>query len=554
MNKKLRIGLLLDSYNIHAWEFAIIKRLMDSEYANIELIVHNDGKRKYSSDLSRLRKNLKKILYHIYMNIDKKLFKCRPDALEIKDAKPHLSEVSVIKIKPIRKKFSDYFNEDDIKKIRAFGIDVFIRMGFRILRGSILNVSRFGIWSYHHADNSINRGGPPGFWEAVDNWPVTGSILQIINEDLDNGNVIYKSYSRTIKYSPSKNYNLNLWKSVSFIPRKLEELQRVGEKKFFEKINNCTSNISFYSNKLYKAPHNILSIKIIFRQFFKITRLFFFKIFIRRQWLLLFSLNKDISTSLQKFKKIMPPKDRFWADPHVIFKDDKYYIFIEELMYKTAKGHISLIIMDKKGNYTGSSKIINKKYHLSYPFVFEFEEKHYMIPETSENRTIELYECVDFPKKWKFFMNLMKDIYAIDTTLFFYKNKWWLFTNIIENQGACPDDELFLFYSNNLFSKKWVSHPLNPIVTDVKCARQAGKIFTRNGKIYRPSQNNVKSYGSAININQISILHETNYQERKISSIEPNWDNKIRGAHTFNCEENLTIIDGYMRRLKFIIS
>ena len=45
--------------------------------------------------------------------------------------------------------------------------------------------------------------------------------------------------------------------------------------------------------------------------------------------------------------KIIPPKDRFWADPHVLFKDNKYYIFIEEYIFNKKKGHISVIQINK---------------------------------------------------------------------------------------------------------------------------------------------------------------------------------------------------------------
>ena len=34
----------------------------------------------------------------------------------------------------------------------------------------------------------------------------------------------------------------------------------------------------------------------------------------------------------------------------------------------------------------------------------------------------------------------------------------------------------------------------------------------------------------------------------EIDSIEPNWEEKVKGVHTFNCNENFTIIDGIIRR------
>ena len=86
----------------------------------------------------------------------------------------------------------------------------------------------------------------------------------------------------------------------------------------------------------------------------------------------MYDLQDQISTSFWRFKKIIPPKDRFWADPHVFFKDDIYYIFIEEYIYKKKKAHISLIEMQQSGKYSDPVKVLEEPFHLSYPHVFEY--------------------------------------------------------------------------------------------------------------------------------------------------------------------------------------
>ena len=48
-----------------------------------------------------------------------------------------------------------------------------------------------GVWSYHHGDNRVNRGGPAGFWEVFEQWDVTGSILQVLSEELDAGKTLF---------------------------------------------------------------------------------------------------------------------------------------------------------------------------------------------------------------------------------------------------------------------------------------------------------------------------------------------------------------------------
>ena len=75
---------------------------------------------------------------------------------------------------------------------------------------------------------------------------------------------------------------------------------------------------------------------------------------------------------------------------------------------------------------------------------------------------------------------LMDSVVAVDSTLLFHNNKWWLFSNIAEPEGT-SFNELYLFYADNLLSQKWNSHPMNPVISDVRRARSAGKIFENGG-------------------------------------------------------------------------
>ena len=78
----------------------------------------------------------------------------------------------------------------------------------------------------------------------------------------------------------------------------------------------------------------------------------------------------------------------------------------------------------------------------------------FMIPESSANKTIDLYECKEFPYTWNHKMTLFNNIDAVDTNLIFHKSFWWLFTNIKSNTNLNYADELHLYYSKNLFNKK----------------------------------------------------------------------------------------------------
>jgi hypothetical protein len=550
-NGKVRVGLLLDSFVLPAWAYEMLVILQQSAYAEIALIVLNDsGEPKRRSLFSRVVGAWGTILYLAYCKLEAKVFAVDPDAFERRNAATLLRDVPVIRAKPHRTTYSDRIQDDDTAKIEKHTIDVFVRLGFRILRGKILRAARYGVWSYHHGDNDVNRGGPPGFWEVFHGHAVTGSILQILNEDLDNGTVLYRSFSTTDRHSVRRNRNNFYWKSLSFLPRKLQELHAVGGTEFLRRLSS-DDRLTFYSRRLYVTPGNwefaLLLTKHLVRNAARKAR----RVLFPDQWILLFDLRDGLSQSLWRFKRIIPPRDRFWADPHVVYRDGAYHIFIEEFLYRSGKAHISLIEMDEKGNYSEPKKVLDRPYHLSYPFVFEWNRDYYMIPESSANRSVEVYKCVAFPDKWEFCTTLMENVTAVDATLLPYGRKWWLFTNMREHGGASKWDELFLFYADTPLSSNWTPHPGNPVVSDVRKSRPAGRIFEQGGQLYRPSQNSEGEYGYGLKINRIVALSETEYREEESSSIEPKWAADLRGIHTLSHANRLTVVDANVSRFLF---
>ncbi len=556
---KLRIGLLLNGTELAAWAYRMIEIIKDSDYAEISLIVENTlpAEKRRLSLVSQIARKIRSgqfwttVIRLTLTTLERRLIGKPgglPNASKQVDGKDLLAGIKVIKVHPKRQGFSDYIEGDELARIQAHNIDVFIRLGFRILRGDILRSARYGVWSYHHGDNRVNRGGPPGYWEVMESSPVTGTMLQVLTEDLDGGRVLYRSYSSTDDMSLADNKSNVQWKTLHFIPRKLKELHEEGEETFFARVKEENAHPQFYDRRLYKAPTNSELGVLLWKKLLQKCRRKWNDALYFMQWFLLYDIREGISTSFWRFKHITPPKDRFWADPFIVARDNKYYVFIEEFLYATQKGHISLIVMNKDGSFEPPVRVLEAPYHLSYPFVFEFESNLYLIPESSANRTVELYKCMAFPLKWEFQRNLMNNCQVVDTTLFQWQGKWWMFVNQIQTVGASSWDELFLHYSDSPFSANWTPHQRNPVVSDARSARPAGRLFVRNGRLYRPSQNCSGHYGYGFNICEITKLTETEYEEKIVSRVEPKWDKNIVSTHTINYEDGLTIIDGQLRR------
>jgi hypothetical protein len=543
--RKLKLGILLDSFDVPAWVDNIIRQVVNGNAGEFKLVILNDGPKK--SDKS----NGNTIVYSIFNRIDEIICTKEPNPFTLKSAAELFCNVPIIKLTSIKINNDWSINAADIKKIKEYQLDVLIKFGFEYLQCDTFNVSKFGTWFYYHGDDRIMKGGPPGFWEVVENWSETGSALLSAGWGNFPIRVLYRSNFITYPLSPARQRSYYFWGTTSFLPRQISLLQRLGEEKYFQETEKY--NLSLHHEiKKYEAPSNILAIKAIAKILIRLSKEFIQRLFYTDHWFLLFSLKKDTPVNFGEFNKIMPSKDKFWADPHTIQVDARYYIFIEEFLKAKNKGYISVIQLDKIGNWKPPVKVLEKNYHLSYPFIFEWSDKYYMVPESRRNKTIDLYECINFPYTWIFKQCLMDNVSAVDTTIIHHFNKWWLFTAIAENESAAPNVELFLFYSDELFCSKWKSHPQNPIISDIKNARPAGSLFVKDGKLFRPSQDCSKAYGYGFDLNEIEILSETEYRERRTLSIRPDWDKKIHATHTFAKQGNLTVIDAFTRARKIL--
>jgi hypothetical protein len=145
-------------------------------------------------------------------------------------------------------------------------------------------------------------------------------------------------------------------------------------------------------------------------------------------------------------------------------------------------------------------------------------------------------------------MNLMENCRAVDPTLVQWQGRWWMFVNQAESEEASLSEELYLYYSDNPLSGDWMPHQRNPVVSDARSSRPAGRPFVRDGRLHRLSQNCSPHYGYGFNICEVTTLTETNFEERIVSRVEPGWDSDVVSTHTFNYEDGLTIIDGQLRR------
>lgn len=542
------MGLLIDSMAQPAWVERALRRVQETGTGEFVLVVRNatTPPEVRRSRLATWWKNRKYLLHAAYQRLDSARMDVEPDPFVSVDISPLLTGAQTLDIVPSQTRHSDTFSASDIETIRAARLDVLMRLGFRILRGDILNVARFGVWSYHHGDNDRYRGGPACFWEVMEGEPVTGTILQRLTEALDDGEVLYRSWGSTNVLSVARSRPQIYWKSAEFLARALRNVQ-LGLNPVEQK-----KDPSPYGQRLYAAPTNTQMAGGLSRIFVRRARAKWLEMTSVEQWFLAYRVTKGVpdenrepDMSPFRFRPIYPPSDRFWADPFLLRADGATYVVFEDYSYASKRGVISAMEMGPDGPVGPSREVLRCDYHLSYPFIFTWRGSHFMIPETADARRVELYRAVKAPHEWTLESILMEDIALADCTVVEVGDRWWMFANSAD-AGASFWDELHLFHAPSPLGP-WTPHRLNPVVSDVRTARPAGALFQRGGVWYRPSQDSSRGYGSATNIQRVVRLDQHAYEEVTVGKLLPAWQPGLTGVHTVNALGSLTMIDARRR-------
>jgi len=258
--------------------------------------------------------------------------------------------------------------------------------------------------------------------------------------------------------------------------------------------------------------------------------------------------SKDIKNPVLTAKNVTDIEAEFVADPFILVEKSKYYMFFEVLNRKNKQGDIGLAESVDGINWKYKQIVLDEQFHLSYPYVFKWNDSYYLIPESHEDVSVKIYKATDFPAKWKYIGDLLRGYHFVDPSIIHYKNKWWLFVSVQEN------DVLNLYYSDDLMGQ-WKQHPQSPIVkNDKNISRPGGRLLLFDDKLYRFTQDDYPTYGNQVFAFEITEISTTSYRERIVSDLpivkgsKTGWN--AFGMHhvdPFYIGENkwLSAVDGY---------
>jgi hypothetical protein len=223
---------------------------------------------------------------------------------------------------------------------------------------------------------------------------------------------------------------------------------------------------------------------------------------------------KEIKNPVLTRRNVSDVRAGFVADPFMIKVDSTWFMFFEVLNQQTRRGEIGLATSEDTVNWKYEKIVLAEPFHLSYPYVFEWMNEYYMIPESHQANSIRLYKASKFPTEWSFVGNIKSGASFLDASIFRHADKWWLFT---ETNPQHNFDTLRLYYADELLGS-WIEHPKSPIISgNAHIARPGGRVLVMNDKIIRYTQDCQPDYGTQLRAFEITELTTTSYQEREIN-------------------------------------
>ena len=264
-----------------------------------------------------------------------------------------------------------------------------------------------------------------------------------------------------------------------------------------------------------------------------------------------------LDSQLLEFDRI-PYSDTYWyADPILVNYGGNTYLLMESFDMRTQLGSIACARFDENGRLSEPQVIIQEKYHMSFPMVFFWNDSLYMIPETCENHSLNLYRCNGDIADWTLVKSFPVKEELVDTVAVSCsadsvelissaqhathkrKNKW-------QKLRIVKDGEDYRLEEDAAFNAR----------EDYGFAyRMAGSLITDQGKIILPIQESTEvDYGVYLHLDDYSGGDITAMPVLKKVTVDnillPDVPQKEQiGVHSYALSEKLEVVD--MRYFRF---
>ncbi|KAI3458895.1 hypothetical protein Pfo_015558 [Paulownia fortunei] len=226
----------------------------------------------------------------------------------------------------------------------------------------------------------------------------------------------------------------------------------------------------------------------------------------------------------------------FVADPFLYVQGDILYLFYETKNSITMQGDIGVAqSIDKGATWQQLGIALDEEWHLSYPYVFDYNGNIYMMPEGSAKGDLRLYRAINFPLKWTLERIIMKKP-LVDSFIIPHEGKFWLFGSDHSEIGTKKNGQLEIWHSTSPLGP-WRPHKKNPIYNTYKTmgARNGGRPFVYNGNLYRIGQDCGETYGHRTRVFKVEVLTTDEFKEVEVPL---GLEESIKGRNAWNGARN----------------
>lgn len=559
----LRVGVVLGTGAQPRWIADLLREVATGDVGTLALVVHPatdtgaapDARHRWLARLAAARHHW---LFQLYSGVDRLMFPVEPDPTEPVPVEQTLAGCPTMTAGALSTDGRLALTRDDAAAIRAHALDVLLALVPVAAEPGDPDIARHGVWSYRHGSRGATNGAA-GVDEVLEGSPVTPAALCVTARGATHE--VYTAWIRTEKRSVNRNRAACYRKAVALVGRTLRDVHERGAAAL---EGPTTLSPSVIATAPPAPPTTLPTNTATLRALSRMTRRYTSRRLRHRDapgdWFVAYRIaprsddaasEDDIARSeFERFTQLHAPPGRFWADPFPVVRDGRCYVFVEDYVHATRKGHIGVLDVTPGSESRDAMPVLDRPYHLSYPFVFRWRGEHFMMPESVHDAGVDLYRATRFPYEWEHHARLLDGVRAVDATLCEAEGRWWMFTNIAQRDAtAWPDwnEELHLFHAPTPLGP-WTPHRRNPVKCDVRSSRPAGMLFRRGGALYRPSQDCSERYGGAITVSRVERLDDEVFREVEVARIEPRWSPELVGTHTLNHADGLTVIDGRERQ------
>lgn len=232
---------------------------------------------------------------------------------------------------------------------------------------------------------------------------------------------------------------------------------------------------------------------------------------------------------------------RYYADPVLFQHGGRSHLFAEEYAYATGRGTICVAEIGDDGRVGAFRPALESQHHLSYPFVFEYGEQIWMVPECCAGGSVDLFRAAQYPHKWVHDRTLIDGVAGCDATIFQDAGRFVMVLTTQRRLGTSWDNQR-IFYATSPLGP-WTEQTGGLIRIDSTLARPAGPALQRGGRQMRPVQNCSQIYGGGMTLLDVRYPEGGEPIEVPVATLVATGPKGIIGTHTYALSRSIEAVD-----------